>query len=160
MSVFLKSYTRALKSYDSDLFAAHNVDGVVCVFRYVKRYELVVDEEGFKMFNLIQGKQFIFALTTNWTLSGRSVDWGIDHVVGRVRKIDALANERLLDEMDEANEQVDKSKKRAIKNEMEAFWSHERRRFAKATDGILTHSLSKDDKRKRLKDRSIKNGNN
>lgn len=160
MSVFLKSYTRALKGYDSDLFAAHNVDGVVCVFRYVKRYELVVDEEGFKMFNLIRGKQFVFALTTNWALSGRSVDWGIDHVMDRIRKIDALANERFLDEMDEANERVDQSNKRAIKNEMEAFWSHERRRFAKATDDILVHSLSKDEKRKRLKDRSIKNGNN
>jgi hypothetical protein len=65
----------------------------------------------------------------------------------------------MFDELDEQNEAVDKSKKRALRNEIEAFWSHERRRFAKATDHILTHSLSKDEPKKRLKDRSIKNGN-
>jgi hypothetical protein len=141
------------------LFAAKNSDGVVCVFRKVKRYEPVYVDDDFKLLNLIEGKEFIFALTDTWGLNGRPRDWGIDFVLNRVKEIDALANERFFEEMDAHNEKVDESKKRHIRNEMEAFWSHERRRFAKATDDILTHSLSKDEPRKRLKDRSIKNGN-
>lgn len=160
MSLFLKSYTRALKGYDRDLFAGLNRDGVACVFRKHKHYEPVCEDDGFRLLNLKEGKQFVFALTDNWNLSGQPRNWGIDFVLNRIREIDALANERMFEEMDAKNESVDQSKQRGLKNEMEAFWSHERRRFAKSTDDILTHSLSKDEPRKRLKDRRIKNGNN
>lgn len=159
MSVLLTSYTRALKRYDGDLYAGRNLDGVACVFRKSMRYHKVCDWSGGTLLELKADKQFIFAITDNWSLSGRQIDWGIDQVVGHLKEIDALANAQLFEEMDEHNERVDKSKSRGLKNEMEAFWSHERRRFAKATDGILTHSLSKDEPKKRLKDRSIKNGN-
>ncbi len=159
MSVMLSSYTRALKRYDPDLYAGRNIDGVPCVFRKSKRYHMICDWDGGALLELKADKQFIFAITDNWVLSGRQIDWGIDDVIGHVQSIDAVANERLFDEMDEHNERIEKSKSRALKNEMEAFWSHERRRFAKATDDILTHSLSKDEPKKRLKDRSIKNGN-
>lgn len=154
-----ESYTRALKRYDRDLFAGHNMDGVMCVFRKFKRFEPVCEWRGGQLFNLKEAKQFVFSLTDNWNLSGQPRQWGIDFVLNRIKEIDALANERFFDELDAHNEKIDESKKRGMKNEMEAFWSHERRRFAKATDDILTHSLSKDEKRKRLKDRSIKNGN-
>ena len=155
--MFLSSYTKALKRYDSDLYAGRTKDGLPCVFRKFKRFELVVDSDEFKLFNLKKADQFVFALTDTWTSLGTPREWGIDFVLQKVKSIDALANQRLFDEMDAHNEKVEESKKRGLKNEMEAFWSHERRRFAKATDGILTHSLSKDEPRKRLKDRSIKN---
>ncbi|MES1988822.1 MAG: hypothetical protein V4440_12500 [Pseudomonadota bacterium] len=112
------------------------------------------------LYNLINGVQFIFALTDNWLATGTPRNWGIEFVLQRIKDIDAVANERMFEEMDAHNERVDQSRARSMKNEMEAFWSHERRRFAKATDGILTHSLSKDEPRKRLKDRSIKNASN
>lgn len=154
--MILSSYTRALKRYDSALYAGRTMDGLPCVFRKFKRFELVCDGE-FTLFNLKKADQFVFALTDNWTAGGVPREWGIDFVIQKVQSIDALANKRLFEEMDEHNERVDESKKRGLKNEMEAFWSHERRRFAKATDHILTHSLSKDEPKKRLKDRSIKN---
>ncbi len=157
MSVFMSSYTKALRSYDRDLFAGRTKDGLLCVFRKSKRYDLVCDAVDFKLYNLRDDKQFVFAITDNWMATGKPRDWGIERVLGRVREIDVVANKRLFDEMDAHNEKVDESKQRGIRNEMEAFWSHERRRFAKATDDILTHSLSKDEPRKRLKDRSIKN---
>lgn len=160
MSVFIKSYTKALKSYDRELFAGRTTDGVACVFRRHKRYVPVCELNGGSLHALIEGKQFIFALTDNWTARGVPRDWGVDFVLNRIKEIDSLANERMLDEMDAHNEKIDESNKRSLKNEMEAFWSHERRRFAKATDDILTHSLSKNETRKRLKDRSIKNGSN
>ncbi len=154
-----RSYTKALKSYDRDLYAARNNDGVTCVFRKIKRYIPICVDLDFRLMNLIEDKQYVCAVTDTWSLSGRSIDWGIDDVVGRVQKLDVLANKDLLEKMDAENEHLDKIKRKDLRNEMEAFWSHERRRFAKATDGILTHSLSKDEPRKRRKDRSIKNGN-
>jgi hypothetical protein len=155
----LKTYTKALKRYDRDLFAGRTMDGMPCVFRKHKRYEVVCEWEGGKLLNLREDKQYVFAITDNWSMSGEPRDWGIDDVLGHLRMIDALANKRMFEEMDERNEQVDETNQRHLRTEMEGFWSHERRRFAKATDGILTHSLSKDEPRKRLKDRSIKNGN-
>lgn len=160
MSVFIKSYTKALRSYDRELFAGRTKDGVACVFRRHKRYVPVCEFNGQPLMSLYEDKQFVFALTDNWTAKGNPRDWGIDFVLNRIKEIDVLANERLIDELDAQNEKVDKSRQRGLRNEMEAFWSHERRRFAKATDDILTHSLSKDEPKKRLKDRSIRNGNN
>lgn len=157
--MFLSSYTKALKSYDSDLYAGRTKDGVPCVFRKSKRFEPVCEWDGVPLLALIEDKQFIIGITDNWLASGAPREWGVDRVVEKVKSIDARANEQLFAEMDAENERQDKSRERSIKNEMEAFWSHERRRFAKATDGILTHSLSKDEPKKRLKDRSIKNGN-
>lgn len=159
MSLYLDSYTKALKRYDRDLFAARNLDGVVCVFRKTKRYEPVCVDEGFKFLNLIECKQFVFAITDTWNLKGRPIDWGIDDVLHRIQKIDLQANEQLFEQIDAEEQRREEQKKRHLRNEMEAFWIDERRRFAKATDDILTHSMSKDEPRKRLKDRSIKNGN-
>ena len=155
--MILSSYTRSLKRYDSDLYAGRTKDGLPCVFRKYKRYEYVCEFEDTKLFNLKDDHQFVFALTDNWTAGGKPREWGIDFVLEKVKAMDAQANERFFEEMDAHNEKVDASRQRGLKNEMEAFWSHERRRFAKATDDILTHSLPKDEKRKRLKDRSIKN---
>jgi hypothetical protein len=66
------------------------------------------------------------------------------------------AFQKLFDEMDEANERLDQIKRKDLRNEMEGFWSYERRRFAKTFDDVLTHSMSHDEPRKRIKDRSIK----
>ena len=153
------SYTRALKRYDRDLYAGRTKDGALCVFRKVKSYDLVCDDVGFKLFNLVERSQFVFALTDTWTLAGIPRAWGIDHVLGRVKEMDVKANERFFEELDEKNEKVDKSNKRKLRNEAEAFFADNRKEFAKGIDEIVgcTHTLSKDEPRKRLKDRSIKN---
>ncbi len=159
--MFEASYTRVLKRHDKDLFAKRNQDGVMCVFRKNKRFEPVVVSQGFKLLNLVEGIQFIFSLTENWTLSTKPRQWGIDRVLERIREIDGWENERFFEEMDEHNERVDQSKRREFRNEAEAFFADNRREFAKGVDEIVgcTHTLSKDERRKRLKDRSIKNGN-
>lgn len=155
----MSSYTKALKRYDRDLFAGATRDGVLCVFRKSKRFHEVLASVDFKLYDLREDKQLIFPLTDTWTMAGKPRQWGIDFVLSRVKEIDALANERMFEEIDRANERIDESKQRSFKNEAEAFWSDNRRAFAKATDDVLTHSLSKEEPRKRLKDRSIKNGN-
>jgi hypothetical protein len=158
--MYLHSYTKALKRYDPDLYAGHSRDGLPCVFRRTKRYEPVCEFDGVMLLSLIADKELVLALTDNWQGSGKPREWGIDHVLRRVRETDVLANERFFDQLDESNEKIDQAKKRSFRNEMEGFWSYERRRFAKATDDILTHSLSHDEPKKRLKEKSIKNGNN
>jgi hypothetical protein len=155
--VILSSYTKALKNYDSLLFAGLTMDGRPGVFRRSKRYHPVCEVDGIPLSVLKDDIQFVFALTENWTFSTPPRDWGIDFVLEKIKSVDAMANERLFEEMDAHNEKIDKSKARHLRNEMEAFWSHERNRFVKATDDILIHSLSKDEPRKRRKDRSIKN---
>lgn len=152
-------YNRELKRYDKDLFCSCTEQGKWAVFRRTKRYVPVLVTEDFKLLNLIEAKELVFALTDSWTMTGQPRAWGIDFILNRLREIDLQANERLIEEMDERNERVDKSKERDFTNHAEAFWSDNRRAFAKATDGILTHSLSKDEPKKRLRDRRIKNGN-
>lgn len=159
MSVYSHSYTKALKRYDRDLFVERTKDGALCVFRKVKRFVPECVSEGFSFLNLIEDKQLVFALTDTWTVSGKPVDWGIDDVLGRVQKLDCWANKNFVEEMDAENEKIDAIRQKDLKNEMEAFWSDERERVKRATSDILTHSLSKDNKRQILQDRSFKNGN-
>lgn len=159
MSFQARAYTRALKRYDKDLFCAPNLDHVLCVFRKHKRFVPVCVSEDFKLMNLIVDKQYVFSLTEDWTLKTKPRAWGIDFVINKLHEIDLQVHERLLDEIEHQNEKVDESKERSFMNEAEAFWADNRRAFAKATDEILVHSLSKDEPKKRLKDRSIKNGN-
>src|ERR1043165_535350 len=110
--MLVDSYTRALKRYDRDLFAGRTKDGALCVFRKVKAFELVCDDTNFKLYNLTERKEFVLALTDNWQRSGIPRAWGIDFVLGRVKQMDIVANERFFDEIDENNEKVDESKRR------------------------------------------------
>lgn len=160
MNWFLHSLTKVLKNYDRELFAGLTTDGVPCVFRRAKRWELVFESEDFSLSNLKEGKEYVFALTDTWTPKGTPRIWGFDTVLGRIQDLDAWARKDFFEKLDAENDKVDERKRRAIANEMEAFWDHEHSRFKKATGDVLTHSLSKDEPRKRLQDRSIKNVSN
>lgn len=138
--MFINGYNRHLRSYDPCLFVDRNDSGVLCVFK-----------------KEATGKSYVFALTDTWSLNGRSIPLGIDRVLDHVRRIDRTQRDMMaLEEADALNEKVDQSKKRHMKNEIEAFVKDSRRAFAKATDGILTHSLDKSETKRRLKDRRIK----
>lgn len=154
--MILSSLTKALKRYDRDLFAGRTMDGVACVFRKSKRFEPVCELNGEPLLVLKEDKQLVFPLTDNWNMRGKPRMWGIDNVLDRVKEIDAQANDRMFEEMDALNERVEDSNKRHMRNEIEAFWKDERRRFAKATDHILVSSMSKDETKRRLKDKRIK----
>lgn len=159
MSFQARAYTRAVKRYDRDLYCDKNRMGVLCIFRRVKRYIPVVEAKDFKLLNLAEDKQLVFSLTDTWTAQGKPRAWGVDIVLDRLREIDLQARERLIEEMDAANERVDQSLERDRRNKFEAFASDFRHIVKKETDDILIHSLSKDEPNKRLRDRRIKNGN-
>ena len=153
--------TRSLKRYDGDLFCDHNPNGVLCVFRKVKRFVPVCETDGFSLKTLVEAREFVFALTDTWNLRGKPRSWGVDHILNRLREIDLQAQEKFFEAMEEAEEKAAKTKRKDFRNEAEAFWADHRKEFIKATDAVYgtTVSLSKDEPKKRLRDRSIKNGN-
>lgn len=161
MSVNLRAYTRVLKSHDKDLFCDFNKIGIPCIWRRSKRFVEAVRTDSYKILDLIQDKQFVFALTENWTTQGRVVHWGIDRVLEKVKSIDGFHNEELLKEVEKSEEKVSAAKQRDLRNQMEGFWSDQRSRFKEATKDILTHSMDKSEpnKRKREKNRRFKDGN-
>lgn len=163
MSLYAKAYEKALKKYDPDLFIDRNREGVLCVFKHSKRFVPVIDTPEFKLFSLITDRQYVFAITDTWGTAGNQRDYGIDDILDHIQKIDSLANSKFLDEIDAQNEAVEKTKKKDLINEMEGMLAHERKRFVKAFDEIapISKGMSKEDKRKRLKElnRSIKDGN-
>jgi hypothetical protein len=161
MSWRLASYTKALRRYDGELFAGRTKDGVPCVFRRIKRWMPITKADGFKLMVLKEDKEFIFALTDTWLATGQPREWGVDHVLSRIREIDTQANEDLIRKWDEQNERVDQSRQRHFDNEAEAFLKDNRRQFVKEMEEIapMARSLPRNEKRKILRDRRIKNGN-
>lgn len=161
MSLYQKSYEQALKRYDSDLFVDRNQDGVLCVFKTQKRFEPVCETDGFRILNLREGKDFVCAITDTWGLNGRQRDYGIDDLLNHIQKIDSLANAKFLEDVDAANAKVDEARDRTLKNEMQGMLAYEKKRFQRAFDEIapISKGMSKDEPKKRLKERSIKNGN-
>lgn len=159
--MFKDAYNRALRKYDRDLFCDHNRDGVLCIFRKAKRFVPVCVSENFKLLNLIQDKQYVCSLTENWSLSTKPRQWGVDHVLSRVRQMDLQVNERLFEELEAQEKRIDDSERRHLRNEAEAYVADNRRQFTKWFDDEFgcVHSLSKDEPRKRQRDRRIKNGN-
>lgn len=159
MSHKLNDLTRAVKRYDYDLYADFDARGTVCIWKKIKTAELILDCDGLRLYNVKPTRQYVCALTDNWSQGGKKRDWGIDRVLSRVRELDSFHNERLLEKIDAQNEKVDQAGRRSMRNEAEAFWSDNVSAFKKATNDILIHSLSKDEPKKRLRDRRIKDGN-
>lgn len=151
MDSVVRYYNRAIKEYDRELYAQRDEDGFVSILRKRQRYVLY-DVDGIDLHALIPSPDFIFALTDNWNKTGNPVPWGTDRVLSRLKEIDGWAKKDMIEKLDEQNEKIDESNKRHFRNETEAMFSDSRRSFAKATDGILTHSLDKTEKKRRLKD--------
>ncbi len=84
---------------------------------------------------------FICALTDNWTLQGKPVDWGIDPVMNRIRDMDLWGSNHSLDKMRERREKLKADKDNSQRNETRAIAADMRKDFARATNDINTASL-------------------
>lgn len=147
----IRSLNRNLQRHDRELYAQRRPDGMICVYRRGKRqhyFEWQGDTYGY----LIDSPSFVFALTDNWTTSGSPRAWGVLPVLARLRAIDLWNNEEYLDEVDEQNERIERSKQRDLSNNVEAFVRDFRREFARATNDINTSTLDKSEKRRRKRD--------
>lgn len=137
----VRRLNQELKKHDSELFARRESSGVIVVYRIHRRYEAYDLDEG-KLLVLRYDPLYCFALTDNWTIQGKPVDWGLEPVMNHLREIDAW-NRDLEEAYERDWEKKEESKKRAQRSELEAIAGEVRRPFAKATSDIRTALFDK-----------------
>lgn len=146
MSWKVHNINRRLKRFDRSLFTYTNIEGKVLVMRKADRLE--ASDYHQEEMNLDEIRpQIIFALTHDWTVYGRSVDWGIEPILEKLRSMDSWASTAWISEMRKENERIKEDKKRMERNEFRATASDMRKEFAKATNDINTSTLEKIDRR-------------
>lgn len=151
MDGIVRHYNRVVRSYDRELYAQRSEDGLVSILRKNFRY-VAYDIDGASVHVLTPSPEFVFALTDNWTKRGQPRQWPADDVLFRIREIDHWAKQDLMEELERQNEEIEKKKRRHIRNEMEAFASDFRKDFARATNDINVSILDKSEKRRRIRD--------
>lgn len=148
-----RSLTRALKKYDSDLFADRS-DDLIGVYRRTIHWQSY-DYLGALLHFSRPSLDPVLFLTDNWKINGRPVEWGIEPIMDRIRELDCWNKDRFYEEFVAERERLSNNKKRAFKNEVKARAADMRKDFAKAVNDINTSSLGKVDKR-RIKDGNCK----
>lgn len=147
----VKTITSHLKRYDSDLFADRNNDGFINIMRNHKVYDHFKYQDKNLFVSAIR-PQFVTVLTSDWTHNTDPVEWGIEPLLHKIKQMDQWTKkENALEEIRRHNEQVDKNKERALRNEVRARAADLRRDFALATSDINTSTVEKIDHR-RIKD--------
>lgn len=138
--------TREIQSHDRLLYCERNEAGRLCVYRKSTRYETYHLSDDATLVWARPTPYFVFALTHNWKIDGRPVDWGLCPIMARLKAID-LWNRDLAEEIIQDEEKRIESMARDRRNTTEAFLLDFRRQFAKAFDGVNTANMAKKDKR-------------
>lgn len=148
---------KVVRAHDRDLFAERSRLGHINIMRKAKRTETVEIDENTSLAVLKDSAQFVFALTENWTVGSRPVDWGAEVVLDRLKQHDAWNNERLLKELEEAEEKALESKKRDLKNQNEAWLSDNHSMFKKTFSDVRVANMDKSERRRRRYEQRINN---
>lgn len=142
----VRSLNQAIQSHDRDLYVRRESHGIN-VYRKGTAFDYF-DLDGFRLLYSRPNPKFILALTDNWNVTGKPVDWGIEPVIQRLKAIDMQGdfNEvtTLMDQMEKDEEQKIISKR----SKFEDMAKEMRPVFAKAFDGVNTSTLAKTDKRR------------
>ena len=121
-------------------------EGKLCIFRKGSRIESY-DVDGVTIDFVRPAPHFVFALTDDWSTNGIPVDHGLEPILDRLKTID-LHKRDLVAEIQRNQEERDASNERALSNHVESYLLDKRKEFARATNDVLTHSMTKTDKRK------------
>lgn len=138
---------QTVNMHDSQLTAKLD-NGIIGVYRKAHTCERYKLEGGLTLVVTKPFHHFIFALTDNWNVTGKPVEWGLDPIVNRLKAIDTWNREDMIDEMIESYEEEKKSNERNLKNNVESFLREFRRPFAKAFNDVNTSTLEKTDRRR------------
>lgn len=130
----IKSLNRILKSYDRELYAQCTKLPRIDVYRR--------NRDG------LSAPHFVFALTDNWSVSGRPVEWGLEVVIQRLKAIDLWNNGETFEDLEKQYEKKAEQGQKNLKNDIESFLGEFRHQFARATDGINTGTMDKKTSRK------------
>lgn len=144
-----------VKRFDSKLYCEKNEEGKPCIYRKSHRVE-TYDVDGVTIDFIRPSPHFVFSLTDTWNLNGEVVDRGLEQIRDRLISID-LWNRDLAKEIEERDEKNRESRERSLDNHIESYLLDHRKEFARASNDVLTHSMSKTDRRKK-DERKIKNG--
>lgn len=137
--------TRILQNeYDGALFAKYRY-GRIDILRKQFKY-IPYDVDGSTLLAPVKDDWFVMSLTDNWSMDGRSVEWGIEPILARLRSID-LHKRDLADEVIRQKEKDLESKDRSLDNKLEAFWKDNRRLWAKNFERVNRSNLVKKDRR-------------
>lgn len=133
--------TNKLRRYDKDLFALRN-GSQIHICRKIKTFE-PVQCEGYHILSSKDGFQFIFALTNNWSISGRPVEIGIDPIINRLKAMDLWSNPDFLKDFETQMEVTEQAKRRDFKNTTESFLYDFHRDFKKTFNDTNTSNLKR-----------------
>jgi len=136
MDGYCKRLTKELKLYSRDLYADRGPNGAVQIYRKATRYESY-EFEGKTLTVALPLPQLILHLTDNWLPSGTPVEWGIEPICWKIRKMDSHRDDSYFEEMLKVREMDEESRKQSRKNEFRAIAADLRKDFAKATNDII-----------------------
>lgn len=132
--------TKHLRRYDDKLYAKREQTGAIHVYRDgVGFYPFEWNGLNFKA--SFPSPDFVLALTDNWTVRGRPIEWGIEPLLHRIQKIDGWRNDHMADKLIEGYERRDMQKKKDLHNQNEAFFGDHHRQFKKAFSEINTSNM-------------------
>lgn len=124
----LKSLNRALKNYDSKLYAERrHTDGKILIMRKSD-------------FN-VSAPHIIFPLTENWKMDGRPAEWGIEPIIARLKAHDLWRDDTFVTNFLKEEDKYNEGRDRDRKNSIESFLYDFRSQFAKATKDINTSGM-------------------
>lgn len=141
--------TQIVKSYDPALFVKRGDDQTLYLIRRTKRWETIEFNGRLVMYSR-PDHQMIFALTDDWTQGGRSVDWGIEPLMARVREIDSHRSSEIIDRLNEAQELREQAKETDLTNKSESFARDLRTAVKLDFKDYNVSSLDRTDIRKKL----------
>ena len=149
MSWYERRITKELKKRDAKLYVHKNYKGVLQVMResYAHHPYLLDD---CVVYALVPTPHFIFALTDNWTASGKACEWGVEPVLKRLTEIDTWNDHSFVNkDLEKHNKKVDESKAREVNNKIESAVYESHRVFKKTFADINTANMAKIDKRRK-----------
>ena len=133
--------TQHLRAYDSKLYAQREQNGAIHVYREGSRIE-TFEHNGETYLYLKVQPMFVLALTDNWNIKGRPVDWGIDPLINRIQEIDAWNKGLTIDEMIQGYDKRTENIAKDRRNQNEAWLYDNRSIFKKSFNEVNTSNLN------------------
>lgn len=147
--------TKAIKKYDRELYCDWSPQGPLVIYRKGHRYE-PMEVNGVIIHYQIPSPHYVFALTDTWVITGKSIEWGIEPILARLKAMDLWRDDDIIKEHTRNYHKGEESKARDQRNSIESFLYEFRSQFAKATNNVNTSLLDKRKDRRFKDDLKIK----
>lgn len=148
MDARVEILNKHLKGHDRYLYAIRTGNDMVQVYRQSTRWDSY-EVDGKTLTVSRPNPQFIIALTADWTLRSKPVEWGIEPLMWKLKEMDSWRDDRQLEKIRRERETRAELTKRAERNETRAIAADLRRDFARETNDVNTSTLERVDNRRK-----------